>query len=57
MMHEAMHNAVALHLAQLLNQHLLRDCRNRTAQLRKAPYLAAEQVKQNHELPTALEDS
>jgi len=54
--HKAPHDAVALHLTQLLNQHLLRDRWNRTAQLRKPPHLATEQVKQNHQFPPALED-
>jgi hypothetical protein len=52
-MHKSLYDAVAFHLTQLLNQHLLRDRRNRTAQLGKSRYLAAEQVKQNHQLPAA----
>jgi len=57
MMHEATHDAVALHLSKLLNQHLLGHRGDRAQQLRKAPDVAAEQMKQDHELPTALEDS
>jgi hypothetical protein len=57
MVDEPPHYAVPLHLTQLLNQHLLRDRRNRTAQLGEPPDLAAKQVKQNHQLPAAVQDA
>jgi hypothetical protein len=56
-MHEAPHDAVSLHLAKLLNQHLFRHGRYRTPQLGGPPDPSAEQMEQNDELPTALEDS
>jgi hypothetical protein len=56
MMHEPPHDAVSFHLPQLLNEHLLGDGGNGAPQFREAPHLTAEQVKQNHQLPAALQD-
>jgi len=44
-------NAIAFHLAQLLDQHLLRDAGNRPFEFREAQHLAAEQVEQDQQLP------
>jgi hypothetical protein len=54
---EPVHDSVALHLSQLLNQHLFRHCGNRTAQVGEPPHASAEQMKQNDQLPAALEDA
>jgi len=56
MVHDAPDDPVALHLAELLDQHLLRDARDRPFQLREAQHLAAEQVKEDHQLPAALQE-
>ena len=47
---------VALQLAQLLDQHLLRDTRDRPLQLGKAQYRAGEQLEDDHHLPPAFEN-
>ena len=57
MINEGPHDAVSLHLAQLLNQHLFDDGGYRAAQLRESSDLATEQVDQDDELPAALEES
>jgi len=54
-MHHPPHNPVLLHLAQLLDQHLLRDRGYRPFQLGKSPHLAAEQVEEDHELPATFQ--
>src|SRR5258707_12453511 len=56
-MNEAADDAIPLHLSKLLNQHLLGHRGDRTAQLGKAPDLAAKQMKENHELPAAFENA
>ena len=56
-MNEAADDPIPLHLSKLLNQHLLGHRGDRAPQLGKAPDVAAEQLKQNHELPSALENA
>ena len=43
-------------LAQLLNQHLLGNRRDRLFQVGKAQHLAAEQMEQDDEFPPAVEN-
>src|SRR5258707_9323092 len=57
MMNEAADDPIPLHLSKLLNQHLLGHRGDRAPQLGKAPDVAAEQVKQNYQLPSALENA
>src|SRR4051812_4275589 len=49
------HEAVGLQTTQLLPEHLLRDGGYRPLQVGEAHHLAAEEVKENHQLPAALE--
>ena len=49
------HNSVFLHLTKLLDQHLLRDRRNRPFELGKPQHLSTEEMKENDELPSAFE--
>ena len=56
MVHETSYHAVAFHLTQLLNQHLFGHCRDRTAQLRKPAHVPTEQMEEDHELPSTLEN-
>ena len=56
-MNEAADDSIPLHLSKLLNQHLLGRRGDRAPQLGNAPDVAAEQVKQDHELPSALENA
>ena len=48
-------DAVALELPKLLDQHLLRDGRNRALEIREAQRPAAEEMEQNHELPATFQ--
>ena len=57
MMHDTADNAVGLHLPELLDQHLLRDRRDRPFEIGEAQHLAAEQVKQDHQFPAPFEDA
>ena len=50
-------DAVALELAELLDQHLLRDGRDRSLQLREAQDAAREEVEDDHHLPAPLQDA
>ena len=52
---DAAHDAVAFHLAKLLDQHLLRDGRDRPLEVGKPHDVAAEQVEQDDQLPPALQ--
>jgi hypothetical protein len=56
-MHETPHDAISFHLAKLLNEHLFRHGRARTAQLGKPSHVATKQVKEDHELPSASENT
>jgi len=49
-------DAGGFQLAQLLREHLLRDARDRSFQVREAQDLAPEEMKQDLELPAPLED-
>ncbi len=49
------HDPVALHLAKLLDQHLLRDRGYRPFQVGKSKHPPAEQAEKNHELPSAFQ--
>src|SRR3546814_17518556 len=55
-MDDPAHDTVFLHLAQLLDQHLLRDGGNRAFKIGEAQHLAAEQVKQDHQFPASLQN-
>ena len=55
-MNDPADDAVLLHLAELLDQHLLGDRRDRPFQLRKPEQLSAEQIEQDHQLPAAFEN-
>ena len=55
--HDSRDDAVPLQLTKLLRQHLLRDARDRALQIREAKGLAAEEMKEDHELPAALQHS
>jgi hypothetical protein len=48
-------DAVALELAKLLDQHLLRDGRNRALEIREAQLPAAEETEKDHELPATFQ--
>ncbi len=45
MMDDSSNDAIDLHLAKLLDEHLLRDRGNHPLQLREAEHLAAEEMK------------
>ena len=49
-------NAVALHLPELLDQHLLRDRGYRPLKIGKAKQVSAEEMEKNYQLPAALEN-
>ena len=51
-----MDDAIGLHPAKLLDEHLLGNRRDRAFQVGKAQDLAAKQVKQDDQLPAAFED-
>ena len=53
-MHGARNDAVPLKLPKLLGQHLLRDARNRALEVREAQRLAAEEMKEDDELPATI---
>src|ERR1700752_3761386 len=52
---DARDDAVALELPKLLDQHLLRDGRNRALEIREAQLPAAEEMEQDHELPATFQ--
>ena len=52
---DARDDAVALELPKLLDQHLLRDGRNRALEIREAQLPAAEEMEQDHELPSTFQ--
>ena len=54
-MNDARDDAVALELPKLLDQHLLRDGWDRALEIREAHLLAAEEVEQDHELPSTFQ--
>jgi hypothetical protein len=56
MVHETSCHAVAFHVTQLLNEHLFGHGRDRTAQLRKAAHVPTEEMEEDHELPSTLEN-
>jgi hypothetical protein len=49
-------DAVGFHLPELLDEHLLRDRRDRPFQIREAQHFASEEMEQDHQLPAALQD-
>jgi hypothetical protein len=55
-MDDSMKNTVALQLAQLLDQHFLRDRGDAPLELRKAHELAVKEVEQDHELPAPFQN-
>lgn len=54
-MDDARDDAVALELPKLLDQHLLRDGRNRALEIREAQLPPAEEMEQDHELPATFQ--
>ena len=48
-------DAVLLQLPELLDQHLLRHRGNRALELGKAQHATAEEMEENHQLPSAFE--
>jgi hypothetical protein len=54
-MHDAADHVVILQLAQLLNEHLLRDPGNGSLKLREAQDLAAEEMKKDYQLPAPFQ--
>jgi len=50
----AAHDPVLFHLPQLLDEHFLRDSRNRPFEIGEAQDISAEEVKQDHQLPAPL---
>ena len=55
-MHDPPHDPVILHLAKLLDQHLLRDRRDRPLQFGEPKHPSAKQVEEDHEFPAALQN-
>ena len=51
------HDAVSLHVPQLLNEHFFGHGGNGAPQFRESPHLAAKQMEQDHELPSSLENA
>ena len=56
-MNEAAYDPIPLHLSKLLNQHLFGHSGDRAPQLGKAPDVTAEEMEQDHELPSAFENA
>ena len=54
-MHDPPHHAVALQLPELLREHLLRDGGDRALEVRESEHLAAEEMKEDHQLPASPE--
>ena len=50
-------DAVAFHLPQLLDQHFLRNARNRAFEIGKTQQLAAKKMEEDNELPASFEHS
>ena len=50
-----MDDPIGFQLAKLLREHLLRDRRNCALQIRESQDLAAEEMKQDQQLPAAFE--
>jgi hypothetical protein len=49
-------HAVGFHLPQLLDEHFLRNSWDSPLQLREAQHCSTEQVKENDQLPAALQN-
>ena len=56
MMNDAANDPVGFHLAKLLDQHLLRDRRDRALQLGESKHLSAKQMEKDHELPSPFQN-
>ena len=54
MMHDAADDAVLFHLPQLLDQHFLRDGRDRAFEIGKPQNIATEQMEEDHKFPATL---
>ncbi len=54
-MDDAAHDAITFHLPKLLDQHLLRDAWDGSLQVGETQELAAEKMKQDHELPSTFQ--
>ena len=51
-----MNDTIHFHLPQLLNEHFLRNSRDRPFKVRKAQYLPTEETKEDDQLPPTLQD-
>ena len=56
MVDDAPHDSIGLHLAKLLNKHLLRNRGDRPFQVREAQQPSIEELKQNEQLPATLKN-
>jgi len=56
MVDDASDDSVGFHLPKLLNEHLLGNGRDRPSQVREAQHLAAEEMKQDDQLPPPLKN-
>ena len=51
-----MNDTIRLHLPQLLNEHFLRNSRDRPFEVGEAQYFAAEEMKEDDQLPPTLQN-
>ena len=56
MVDDAPDDSIGLHLAKLLNKHLLRNRGDRPFHVREAQHLSIEEMKQNEQLPATLKN-
>ena len=56
MMDDSSDDPIGFHLAKLLDEHFLRNRWDRPLEVREAQDLAAEEMKQDHELPASLQN-
>jgi hypothetical protein len=56
MVDDPANDPVRFHLAKLLDQHLLRNCRDRTFQVREAQQRSSEQVEQDDQFPPTFKE-
>lgn len=54
-MNDTADNSVSLHLAELLDQHLLGNTGDGAFKVREAQNASTEEMKQDHQLPSALQ--
>ena len=56
MMDDSSNDAIDLHLAKLLDEHLLRDRRDRPLEIREPQHPSSKQVEEDEQFPAPLED-